>query len=153
MELKENHIQTNEELCNEVELDFDEAFCSPICSPMVLTVDREHIRKVAEEQGFKVEFDSPTPGVLDPETGEITSFLEVMKNFLEPAEPTLEENLQDALQLYLKERFITDLTDEKLEEISNRLLRKIEQSARVYADQIREMIDDSGQITVKKITK
>ena len=50
---------------------------------MEIPINREHIKKVAEEHGIKVEFDSPTPGVRNPDTGEIMSIFDVMKDFLD----------------------------------------------------------------------
>lgn len=64
---------------------------------MKLSIDREHIRKVAEELNFDVEFDAETSGVRNPHTGEIQSFSSVMSEFLKDgfSEATSFEVLDD----------------------------------------------------------
>lgn len=50
---------------------------------MKLSVDREHILKVAKELDFEVQFDAERSGILDLETGEIQSFSSAMSQFLQ----------------------------------------------------------------------
>lgn len=44
---------------------------------MDIPINREHIKKVADNYGIKVEFDSPTPGIRQSD-GKVVSWDEVM---------------------------------------------------------------------------
>lgn len=50
---------------------------------MKLSIDREHILKVAKELDFEVQFDADKSGILDPDTGEIQTFFSAMSEFLQ----------------------------------------------------------------------
>lgn len=57
-----------------------------------MKIDRENIKKVAEELGLELVFDSNTPGVLNTSTDEHTSFNEFLKVFLDESEIISDEN-------------------------------------------------------------
>ena len=46
---------------------------------MEIPINREHIKKVANAHGIKVEFDSPTPGIKTPD-GRIVSWKEIQND-------------------------------------------------------------------------
>lgn len=72
---------------------------------MEIPINREHIRKVAEEYGVKVEFNSNTPGVRDPETGEIQSVFSIMEDFLKLEVPNDEHaTLKSPYFVHVEER-------------------------------------------------
>lgn len=50
---------------------------------MSISINKEHIQKMAEELGFEVEFNSEKPGVLDTETGIVHSFMDYLSEYLE----------------------------------------------------------------------
>ncbi|SEJ82451.1 hypothetical protein SAMN04488127_2925 [Bhargavaea ginsengi] len=78
---------------------------------MEIPINREHILKVAEEYGVKVEFDSKTPGVRDPETGEIHSIFNIMKDFLEVPSEELYTTIEFDKSATLKSPSIVHVED------------------------------------------
>lgn len=50
---------------------------------MSISINREHIKQIAKELGFEVEFDSENPGVLNTLTGEHFDFKEIIADFFQ----------------------------------------------------------------------
>lgn len=60
---------------------------------MTYSVNKKDIQSIAEELGMKVQFNSPTPGVLNVQTGERNSLISYFEEFLSE-EAIYEEDLE-----------------------------------------------------------
>lgn len=50
---------------------------------MNISINKDHMKRMAEELGFEIEFNSEKPGVMDIETGIVHNFMDYFSDFFE----------------------------------------------------------------------